>query len=458
MPISRLGIANPSANTDTVLAGFNAEYLVSVVVANKAVVATPVTRVSIWIVPGGATIPAQYAYIAFNLELGVGSSFETFRFGVVNGDTVYVRSSTDNTSFSINGILQDDAQIARNISETFTNKTIRGEENTLLLDKGTTSERPTGIEAGYTRFNTESNSLEVYTTGGQWEVVGTGAGTAGPTGPTGPAGDEGPTGPTGPTGAQGDTGPTGEAGPTGPTGETGAQGVSISLLGSVATVGDLPSSGNTVNDAYIVDADGNLYVWDGSAWNDVGQIQGPTGPTGADGVAGDTGPTGPTGPAGDAGPTGATGPTGPAGDAGPTGATGPTGPQGEQGPAINAIAALDVSNNSSSAYQFNSHYSGDNPTVYAFGGATLGFDLTNVSSSHPFQIQEDSGGGFANITTGIIHVADDGTVTEGSGAQGQTSGIVYWEVPITSASSWQYICSVHSAMAGTLTIKSMSTL
>src|SRR6056297_1002118 len=133
MPISRLGIANPSANTDTVLAGFNAEYLVSVVVANKAVVATPVTRVSIWIVPGGATIPAQYAYIAFNLELGVGSSFETFRFGVVNGDTVYVRSSTDNTSFSINGILQDDAQIARNISETFTNKTIRGEENTLLL-------------------------------------------------------------------------------------------------------------------------------------------------------------------------------------------------------------------------------------------------------------------------------------------------------------------------------------
>jgi hypothetical protein len=123
---------------------------------------------------------------------------------------------------------------------------------------------------------------------------------------------------------------------------------------------------------------------------------------------------------------------------------------------INAIAALDVSNSGFSSYQFNSHYSGDNPDVYALGGAPLAFDLTNVSSSHPFLIQEDSGGGFANISTGIIHVADDGTVTEGSGAQGQTSGTVYWEVPITSASSWRYICQVHSAMVGNLIIKSMS--
>jgi hypothetical protein len=78
--------------------------------------------------------------------------------------------------------------------------------------------------------------------------------------------------------------------------------------------------------------------------------------------------------------------------------------------------------------------------------------------SHPFLIQEDSGGGFANITTGIIHVADDGTVTEGSGAQGQTSGVVYWEVPITSASTWRYICQVHAAMVGTLSIKSLTAI
>jgi hypothetical protein len=49
----------------------------------------------------------------------------------------------------------------------------------------------------------------------------------------------------------------------------------------------LPSSGNSVNDAYIVDADGDLYVWNGAAWESVGQIVGPTGPTGATGDAGD---------------------------------------------------------------------------------------------------------------------------------------------------------------------------
>lgn len=139
-------------------------------------------------------------------------------------------------------------------------------------------------------------------------------------------------------------------GPTGPTGPQGAQGTSINLKGTVATVGDLPSTGNTVNDAWIVAADGDLYVWDGALpWHNVGQIIGPEGPTGpqgptgpmgetgptgpagfngADGLDGATGPTGPTGATGSQGPTGPTGATGATGEAGPTG---PTGPQGVQG-------------------------------------------------------------------------------------------------------------------------------
>ena len=117
------------------------------------------------------------------------------------------------------------------------------------------------------------------------------AGEAGATGPTGPAGatgatGTGDTGPTGPAGATGATGATGPAGDTGPTGPQGPQGVSITFQGTVATVGNLPSSGNDVNDAYIVEADGNLYVWDGDSWNDVGQIIGPMGPTGATGPSG----------------------------------------------------------------------------------------------------------------------------------------------------------------------------
>jgi hypothetical protein len=110
------------------------------------------------------------------------------------------------------------------------------------------------------------------------------------------------------------------AGEVGPTGPTGPQGTSITVKGSVNLVGNLPPTGNTINDAYIVISNGNLYVWNGTAWINAGPIVGPTGPTGSQGVTGPTGPVstvpstvpGPTGPQGITGPTGGVGPTGPA--------------------------------------------------------------------------------------------------------------------------------------------------
>ena len=98
----------------------------------------------------------------------------------------------------------------------------------------------------------------------------------------------------GPTGATGATGPTStEPGPTGPTGATGPQGTSIDFKGSVSETSFLPTGpGNLVNDAYVVDADGDLYVWNGSSWDNVGQIVGPTGPTGPLGPTGSIGPMG----------------------------------------------------------------------------------------------------------------------------------------------------------------------
>lgn len=166
----------------------------------------------------------------------------------------------------------------------------------------------------------------------------------GPTGPTGPAGATGPqgaassvAGPTGPTGVTGPTGigATGATGPTGPTGVTGATGVGLVIRGTVPTVGDLPG-GASIGHAYTVVADGHTYVWNGSAWNDIGLLTGPagatgvTGPTGvgATGATGPTGVTGATGPAGATGVTGLTGVTGPTGITGPTGVTGATGPTG----------------------------------------------------------------------------------------------------------------------------------
>jgi len=164
------------------------------------------------------------------------------------------------------------------------------------------------------------------------------------------------------TGAQGIQGATGATGPAGP---TGPQGTSINVKTSVATVALLPSSGNSANDARVVDADGDLYIWGGSSWSSAGQIVGPQGPTGPQGIQGLTGATGAASTV--AGPTGPTGPTGPSGTAatisvastttltagssasvtntgttsaailsfgipqGPTGATGATGSQGAQG-------------------------------------------------------------------------------------------------------------------------------
>lgn len=47
-------------------------------------------------------------------------------------------------------------------------------------------------------------------------------------------------------------------------GPTGPQGTSIVFKGSVATFADLPATGNEVNDAYLVEEDGNLYIWNGA--------------------------------------------------------------------------------------------------------------------------------------------------------------------------------------------------
>jgi hypothetical protein len=110
------------------------------------------------------------------------------------------------------------------------------------------------------------------------------------------------------------------AGEVGPIGPTGAQGTSITVKGQVAAVVNLPSVGNIINDAYIVSANGNLYVWNGSSWINAGPIVGPTGAQGVTGPQGVVGPTGPTSTvAGPTGPQGNLGPTGPQGNVGPTG-------------------------------------------------------------------------------------------------------------------------------------------
>ena len=64
-------------------------------------------------------------------------------------------------------------------------------------------------------------------------------------------------------------------GEPGPKGNKGEDGTSVTIKGSVGTAGELPASGNTAGDGYIVN--GDLCVWDGEKWNNVGAIQGPAG-------------------------------------------------------------------------------------------------------------------------------------------------------------------------------------
>jgi hypothetical protein len=331
MPVTRLAVSNPASNILTTLVTADKGYLAAVVIANKG---TQTSMCTVYVVPTGGTYTDPTAItIVKNLEIGMGQAFETFRFALNTGDSILVVGSTDTLAYSVNAAYEvngkqyvtygANAPTQPVIGDIWikTNNAVSFWNGSIWIDSVTSGATgPTGPQ------------------GAASSIVG-------PTGPTGPAG--GPTGPTGPTGpmsqVQGPTGPTGASsiipGPTGATGPTGPVGPNLNLKGTVATVGNLPASGNTVNDAYIVTASGDLYVWSGSAWFDVGPIVGPTGATGATGAAstvtgptGAAGATGPTGPTGAAGTNGATGPTGATGAAstvtGPTGATGATGATG----------------------------------------------------------------------------------------------------------------------------------
>ena len=91
---------------------------------------------------------------------------------------------------------------------------------------------------------------------------------------------------------------------TGTYGEKGADGTSVTILGSYNTLAELQAAHPTgdLGDAYMVA--GDLYVWNGSAWEDVGQIQGPQGETGPQGPQGPQGEQGEQGEKGDTGATG----------------------------------------------------------------------------------------------------------------------------------------------------------
>ena len=197
-------------------------------------------------------------------------------------------------------------------------------------------------------------------------------GVAGPAGQDGAPGANGSNGTNGTNGANGAPGSNGSDGVDGAPGSNGADGqdglqgaagadgTSIEIQGTKPTVADLPATGNTVGDLWIIDQTGggatagDGYVWTvGNAWLNIGPLRGPqgiqgiAGTNGTDGAAGTPGATGAAGADGADGTDGADGQAGTNGTDGAPGATGSQGPQGIQGPtgAVGGVSSVTAGTN-----------------------------------------------------------------------------------------------------------------
>lgn len=142
----------------------------------------------------------------------------------------------------------------------------------------------------------------------------------------GAKGDQGEQGIQGPKGDQGDVGPQGVQGDQGIQGTQGPQGVQgpigpgIKILGTLNNTSELPGSASAIGDGYLIA--GHFWGWNGSAFEDMGNIQGPQGPQGLQGLQGLKGDKGDKGDQGLQGIQGTQGVQGLKGDKGDKGDSG----------------------------------------------------------------------------------------------------------------------------------------
>tara|TARA_X000000950_G_scaffold218249_1_gene262650 strand:+ start:1659 stop:3443 length:1785 start_codon:yes stop_codon:yes gene_type:complete len=120
-----------------------------------------------------------------------------------------------------------------------------------------------------------------------------------------------------------------------------------------------------------------------------------------------------------------------------------------------AIVTLRTTAVGFTAYNFNSHYSGNNPTIYALSGTTICFDLSNAAG-HPTEIQDSTGN---PVSTGVFHVDDDGNVTEqvvDGVSHDPDRGHLYWRIPESLSGTYRYQCTAHGPMVGQIVVKRFS--
>jgi hypothetical protein len=215
-------------------------------------------------------------------------------------------------------------------------------------------------------------------------------------------------------GTQGPAGPSGPAGPTGPQGIQGPAGIGINFKGQVATLAALPANA-AQGDAYLVQADDSLRVWDSgtSSWVNGGSIQGPQGPAG---VAGPAGATGPQGPAGPQGPQGIQGPAGADGAIGPRGTgwfTGTGAPPATIPGAVDGDLYLDLL--TGTVYQLGPIRVADLPAIgSAFQGgfyAGLISHTANGVATHALIVAPKTAGSLLNVAWKSANTTSAGTTS-----------------------------------------------
>lgn len=162
----------------------------------------------------------------------------------------------------------------------------------------------------------------------------------------------------------------------------------IFLSGWVATYSALPPGPMTAGKAYLVQADGLIYVWSGSAYQANGQglnLNGPTGPAG---------PPGPYGPTGNPGPTG---PTGPAAAQGPMG---PPGRRAHAMPGKRGVPGVNVATGAGAVLTF--------PVTQAAHGFIPGRPISR-STTGPTWVAASNGGGLLACDALVSAVVDANT-------------------------------------------------
>jgi len=103
MAIVRLALGTPEANSNFLLHTATRQSLISILATNTS---NTSAAVRIWVQPQGTSSEEDYAFLAYDTPLPGNNSLETFRVALEKNDSVYVRSNTENVSFSINAIYE----------------------------------------------------------------------------------------------------------------------------------------------------------------------------------------------------------------------------------------------------------------------------------------------------------------------------------------------------------------